>query len=348
MDGTYSIKAYYAETEKISYFDFQKDVVSETEYDIGNDSTEEELQKILDELVSELENIESQQQNNNDEEVNDNNSDAVSETSLSDDSQYHVSTSKDNPIVKSAEDEIPIKQQSTNSVIQKIKTTNEKNNSNERILENNVKNNSNLSVEDIELGKLLNQINLDCDSSTFTDTISYYDGMGPALYRLCNFDSSLNFFNESLIDNPTNVEILVNKGSALGKLGYFSEAIIHYDQAITFDPTFLPAKNNKANALANLGNFDEAISLYNEILEKNPDYSTARTNLLTATSLLPQTNSIVDLPPPITLENTTFEESSFMFDNSDLSNSENPPPSNFLDDVSSAFSSLGSLFDFLN
>ena len=348
MDGTYSIKAYYAETEKISYFDFQKDLVSEIEDDIGNNSTEEELQKILDELVSELENIESQQQNNNNnEEVNENNNDTVSEISLSDDSQYNVSTSKDNSIIKSAEEEIPIRQQSTNSVIQKTKITNEKNNSNESLSETTVKKNSNLSVEDIELGKLLNQINLDCDSSTFTDTISYYDGMGPALYRLCNFDSSLNFFNESLIKNPTNVEILVNKGSALGKLGYFSEAIIYYDQAITFDDTFLPAKNNKANALANLGNFDKAISLYNEILEKNPDYSTARTNLLTATSLLPPTSSIVDLSPPINLENTT-EESSFMFDNSDLSNSENPSPSNFLDDVSSAFSSLGSLFNFLN
>jgi len=53
---------------------------------------------------------------------------------------------------------------------------------------------NNLTVEDIELGKLLNQIKLKCDSSTYADTISYYDGMGPALYRLCQFDSSLSFF----------------------------------------------------------------------------------------------------------------------------------------------------------
>ena len=67
----------------------------------------------------------------------------------------------------------------------------------------------------------------------------------------------MNFFNESLINNPNDVEILVNKGSTLGKLGYFSEAIVYYDQAIEIDPNFLPAKNNKANALANLGNFEE-------------------------------------------------------------------------------------------
>lgn len=90
----------------------------------------------------------------------------------------------------------------------------------------------NLSVEDIELGKILNQINLECDDSKFTDTITYYDGMGPALYRLCNFEISLNFFNDSLIKDPENVEVLVNKGSTLGKLGYYSESIEYYDQAI--------------------------------------------------------------------------------------------------------------------
>ena len=73
------------------------------------------------------------------------------------------------------------------------------------------------------------------------------------------FDSSLNFFNESLIKNPNDVEVLVNKGSALAKLNYLSEAILYYDQAIKIDPDFLPAKNNKANALANSQQYDDAI-----------------------------------------------------------------------------------------
>ncbi|MCE2614595.1 MAG: hypothetical protein LVO36_01685 [Nitrosopumilus sp. (ex Thoosa mismalolli)] len=71
-----------------------------------------------------------------------------------------------------------------------------KTNSDEQILNNKHlenKKQNNLSVEDIELGKILNQINLECDDSKFTDTITYYDGMGPALYRLCNFESSLIF-----------------------------------------------------------------------------------------------------------------------------------------------------------
>ena len=40
---------------------------------------------------------------------------------------------------------------------------------------------NNLSVGDTELGKFLNQIALSCEQNEYTDTISYYDGMGPGL-----------------------------------------------------------------------------------------------------------------------------------------------------------------------
>jgi len=209
------------------------------------------------------------------------------------------------------------------------------NNSKEIVLKSENKRQTNLSVEDIELGKLLNQINLTCDSSTFTDTISYYDGMGPALYRLCKFDSSLNFFNDALNNNPNDVEILVNKGSSLGKLGYFSEAIVYYDQAINIDSDFLPAKNNKANALANLGNFDEAILLYEEILEENSDYLTARKNLEIALSETSESENVVDKQSTETEKTISFE-------------SKKQKPTNFFEELSLAFSSLGSLFGFLN
>ena len=200
-----------------------------------------------------------------------------------------------------------------------------------------IKKYSNLTVEDIELGKLLNQINLKCDSSTFTDTISYYDGMGPALYRLCKFDSSLSLFNDSLINNSNDIEILVNKGSTLGKLGYFSEAIVYYDKAINIDPNFLPAKNNKANALANLGNFDEAISLYNEILVKNPTYTTAEKNLEIA--LLETVESETE---NVVYQQFTLPEKNISFE------SKKQKPTNFFEEINHAFSSLGSLFGFLN
>ena len=214
----------------------------------------------------------------------------------------------------------------------------------EKILSNTIKKENNLTVEDIELGKLLNQIKLECDSSTYTDTISYYDGMGPALYRLCKFDSSLNFFNESLIQNPNDVEILVNKGSALGKLGYFSEAMVYYDHALRVDPDFLPAKNNKANALANLGNFKNAILLYNEVLEENPNYLTARENL----GILLSSNLDIDRTDFISnVEDISDSESSFS-ENIVILDLEKQNSGNFFDEVEIVFSTLGSLFDFLN
>ena len=194
------------------------------------------------------------------------------------------------------------------------------------------------------MGISLNQINLKCDSSVYTDMISYYDGMGPALYRLCEFQSALIFFNESLLDNPDDVEILVNKGSALGQLGHFSEAIVYYDYAINIDPNFLPAKNNKANALANMKNLNSAVSLYNEILAKEPDHPTAQKNLMIALSLIPN-------PSENLLESdfqNAFYSNSSMFDNAAMKDSEKQKPNNFFDNVSVAFSTLGSLFDFLN
>ena len=194
------------------------------------------------------------------------------------------------------------------------------------------------------MGTILNQIKLDCDTSTYTDTISYYDGMGPALYRLCKFDSSLNFFNESLIENPNNVEILVNKGSALGKLGYFSEAIVFYDHAIKIDPNSLSAKNNKANALANLGQLDDAILLYNQVLNQNPNYLTAAKNLkiaMSSTSDLPSNHS------DSKIEKISFSESSSS-EKTNFTNFKKQKPSNFFDEVGIAFSTLGSLFGFLN
>ncbi|WP_042684108.1 tetratricopeptide repeat protein [Candidatus Nitrosotenuis chungbukensis] len=137
----------------------------------------------------------------------------------------------------------------------------------------------NLTVEDVELGKMLNQMTLNCDNSEYVDSISYYDGMGPALMRLCKYDSAITFFDESLEENPENIEVLTNKGSALVKLGHYNEAITYYDSVLKIDPDYLPAINNKANVLAELGNFKEAISLYNLVLDHEPTYAVAQDNL---------------------------------------------------------------------
>ncbi len=328
VDGTYSVKAHYDESEATSFFDYYKVPPVDVEDSSDNQIDENE---IIDESI--------------DESTNDADTSNEDVGNSKDDSNSTESTPTESKQI-SNNDVI-----STKNILEKILTT--KTNDveiketeiiNEKISPNKIKKENNLTVEDVELGKLLNQIKLECDSSTYIDTISYYDGMGPALYRLCQFDSSLNFFDESLVDNPNDVEILVNKGSALGKLGYYSEAIVYYDHAISIDPDFLPAKNNKANALVNLGNYNDAVFLYDEILAQNPNYLTARQNLETVLS------SNFDIDRTVSLSNVenTSDSKSFVSENILISDSEKLESSNFFDKVGIAFSSLSSLFDFLN
>ena len=276
-DGTYSIKAHYGETEKITNFDFYKESDTKTE-------------------------LENKPVINNDE--------------------SKTAAEKNNSNVKSPE----------------IITD-----QNKKSLDNKIKKYDNLSVEDIELGKLLNQINLECDQSKLVDTISYYDGMGPALYRLCNFDQALIIFDDSLTKDPNNVEIITNKGSALGKLGYVSESIFYYDQALNIDSNFIPAINNKANALANMGKYDESILLYDDALQKNPDYNTARKNLKSVLSELPLENQVISVEHESLSEETSSEK---LIENN--SKSQTKKSSNFFEEIALAFSSLGSFFGFHN
>jgi tetratricopeptide (TPR) repeat protein len=343
VDGTYSVKAHYAESEATSFFDYYKvpPVVETSEnHTDENETVDEQIEESIDDVDTSNEEI-SDSQNKISDSQDDSNSVVESIPTETKPTETKPTESKEIPkndivTIENISEKTPIKK--TNDLeIKETKIIKEK-------ISPQIKKENNLTVEDIELGKLLNQIKLECDSSTYTDTISYYDGMGPALYRLCKFDSSLNFFNESLTDNPNDVEILVNKGSTLGKLGYYSEAIVYYDHAIKIDPNFLPAKNNKANALATLGNYNDAVFLYDEILEENPNYLTARKNL----EIVLSSNFDIDRTDfTQNVENTSDPKSSFS-ENVKILDSENQKPENFFDEVGIAFSTLGSLLGFLN
>ena len=325
VDGTYSVKAHYDESEAISFFDYYKVPVDVDDSSDHQTDENEIISEPIDESI------------NNDTSNEDDSKDDSNSTIESTPTESKQIPNNDVVSTENISEKTSIKK--TNDV--EIKETEI---IKEKISPNKIKKENNLTVEDVELGKLLNQIKLECDSSTYIDTISYYDGMGPALYRLCQFDSSLNFFNESLVDNPNDVEILVNKGSTLGKLGYYSEAIVYYDHAISIDPNFLPAKNNKANALVNLGNYNDAVFLYDEILEQNPNYLTARQNLETVLS----SNFDIDRTASLSNVENTSDSNSFVSKNTQISDSEKLESSNFFDEVGIAFSSLSSLFDFLN
>ena len=287
VDGVYTIKAHYAESEAITTFEFYEDMSNTTD---DNSKSADDNSKSADD----------------------------NSKSADDNSKKSTTKQKDKSIIQNNDKE---------------QTSNTKPN--------------NLSVEDIELGKLLNKIILECDRSKYLDTISYYDGMGPALYRLCKFDSSLEFFSESLSKDPNNVEVLTNKGSALRKLGYYDEALFHFDKAIEINSNFLPAINNKANTLANLGNYEEAVSLYAEVLGKNPGYIATRQNLELALSEMPQTHNVIFQKPIITLKenNSVFEDT---LNNNEPIKLQKEKSPNFFEQISSMFSSLESLFGISN
>jgi len=358
VDGTYSIKAHYAESSKTILFDF----VSVKEEPVKEEPVKEEPVKeepVKEEPVKE-EPV--KEEPVKEEPFNDNTNNSSTETNLN---QNDSASTKTNNIVENiSPNKSQEKKSSDNqSVIKNISDENisTENSNNDSLIGNispthkkpskqsdEIKNDDNLSVEDIELGLMLNQINLKCDTSKYTDTITYYDGMGPALYRLCKFDSSLGFFQNSLVSDPKNVEILTNKASTLGKLGRISEAILYYDQVLDINPGFLPALNNKANALASLGRYDEAKSLYESAIEINPDYLTARKNLSILNSEYFETHSL-----PVTshsIQQIDYQYENNITDNETLTNTKQPEPqkdvpANFFEEVSMVFSSL---FGFLN
>ena len=198
---------------------------------------------------------------------------------------------------------------------------------------------NNLSVGDTELGKLLNQIALSCEQNEYTDTISYYDGMGPALIRLCKYSEAIFYFDEDIKNAPNDVEILTNKGTALSKLGHFEEAILYYDSALGIDSSYVPALNNKGNALSQLGKFEEAIDVYNLGMKLNSENKILKENFEKSMIKIPLQQYHEE-----TSENTNHQIDKNNNDNFKIKNNNSIP--NLFEKIGSIFSSIGSIFGF--
>lgn len=230
-EGTYSISAFYGDSEEYTNFEYVKKIETVEVEPIDDDKSDTENQ------TSEKE-----------KQIDNKKSITAKEKTIT---QKESKESTQNKNLKPTKDKAPPKPKSEN----------------------------NLSVEDIELGIMLNQINLNCDNNEFVDTISYYDSMGPALIRLCKYADAIYYYDQSLISDPNNVDILTNKGSALAKMNFYEEAIIHYDSALAVEPNNFQALNNKANALSNLEKYDEAIQIYNKALITAPGNLVISNNL---------------------------------------------------------------------
>jgi tetratricopeptide (TPR) repeat protein len=199
----------------------------------------------------------------------------------------------------------------------------------------------NLSVEDIELGKLLNQITLNCDQNEYSDIISYYDGLGPALIRLCKFDEAIFYFDKDIADDPLDVEILTNRGVTLSKLGHIEEAILYYDTTLEVDSSYVPALNNKGNALSQLGKFEEAVAVYNLGIDLEPDNKILKENLEKTNSKIVLTQQYEETSENISISKKNNDKNEF-----EIKNKKNSKNSNFFEQIGSIFSSLAIIFGF--
>lgn len=240
-EGTYSVQAHYGETTATTYFDFTNAPKPENTTD-NPDSKDNN--KYVDK-----------------ESQNDNAKSPENSTTPDSDNSKPESTIKNNPVAKKLE--TPTK------------------NTDDNVDRSPVKDYDNLTVEDVELGMMLNEMLLACDTGRYADLISYYNGMGPALIRLCKYSESIHYFDQSIKGNPHDVEALTNKGVALSKLGRYNEAISAFDQALKINPKHVLALNNKANVFAAIGNHQDAISTYKTAVKIDPQNKILQTNLAT-------------------------------------------------------------------
>ncbi len=286
-EGTYSISAFYGDSEENTSFEYVKKIESVEVEPIDNETPSTE------DKPSEKE-----------KQVDDEKQVTSNEKTIP---QKESTVTTQNKNLKPSENKSPPKSKSTN----------------------------NLSVEDIELGIMLNQINLRCDDSEYVDTISYYDSMGPALIRLCKYADAIYYYDQSLITDPNNVDILNNKGSALAKMNFYEEAIIHYDSALAIDPNNFQVLNNKANALANLENYNESIQTYNQALATTPGNQIILNNLEKAQSKSPLiiSDDSIQLGEPPQLEQ---EQNSVK--------SNNQESTNIFEQIGNMFSSIFGFF----
>jgi len=84
---------------------------------------------------------------------------------------------------------------------------------------------------------------------------------GAELTQLRNYLSAIICYDEALVIDPDDSNVLVNKGDVLANLGRYEEAMKCYDKALAQKPNSSMALYNKACIIAMQGEADESLSL---------------------------------------------------------------------------------------
>lgn len=86
-----------------------------------------------------------------------------------------------------------------------------------------------------------------------------------------NFSNALQIFEEILRMNPSQVEVLNNKGYCLGKMKDHEGALKCYESALIISPNDKTVLTNKISSLRKLKKYEEAARCCDQILSSDPD-----------------------------------------------------------------------------
>ncbi len=68
------------------------------------------------------------------------------------------------------------------------------------------------------------------------------------------FEAALKIYDESLEIDPSDPNVLLNKGVVYSQLGEYEKALSYYDKVLKDNPDYFMAQYNKAGTLAVMGN----------------------------------------------------------------------------------------------
>ena len=92
--------------------------------------------------------------------------------------------------------------------------------------------------------------------------------MGLSLNELDRHKEALEFYNQSLGVDPTDITALMNKAISLSHLGDYKDAIDYYDKAQVIDPTQKEIPSAKSQLFLKLGLEDDAFLAAQGVLNK--------------------------------------------------------------------------------
>ncbi len=113
---------------------------------------------------------------------------------------------------------------------------------------------------------------------SFPKHASLITNIGTIAYQRGQYETALNWLDQSLELSFYQPIALNCRGNALEALGRFTEALSNFDCAISLDPAYVQAYYNKANCLQKQRNFAKALQIYDKAIALKPDYAEAFSN----------------------------------------------------------------------